>query len=280
MSEHKSVLEELKKSKALVAQMGKDAKPLEEKIDKIIAEMERALQFRDGYKTAQTKAAELKKVADEEAKKVDAAKAKNDALHAKHLEAAKEIEKWAATVEKWQDVLKKNKAIEDAVGRLKLWSVSALKTKYEFWDEEGYQALIKNLQEKRKLLPKPDASNKLPQDLGVLESKVDTMVKELQEAAALAKAAKPLDKVLTAKKAAYEELQKKVHPIEDALDKFIGQTVGDLNAAKEIRQNLDHTGSTEAYRRSEAVAKILNDASEDFAPGGKVLDAKSWAAIP
>jgi hypothetical protein len=280
MSGHESVFEELKKSKPVIAQMGKDAMPLEEKIDKIIADMGHALQLRDGYRKAQAQLMQLKKAADDEQKKVDAATVKNDELHTKHLEAAKEIEKWAVTVEKWQDVLKKNKPIGDAVAHLKVSSVSDLKTKYQFWDDAGYQALAARLQEKRKLLPKPDNSNKLPQDFGVLEGKVDAMVKQLQEAVAIAKAAKPLDKELTAKKAAYEDLKKKVQLVEDGLGKLIGQTVNELNAAKDIRQQLDHTGSPEAYRRSEAIAKILNDASDDFSPGGNVLDAKGWAARP
>ena len=61
--------------------------------------MQKALQLRDGYKKAQATLATLKKAADDQSKKVDDAKAENDALHTKHLDAAKDAKERAKKVQ-------------------------------------------------------------------------------------------------------------------------------------------------------------------------------------
>jgi myosin heavy subunit len=277
MPEHKVVLEGLRHARPLIDKMGADGKPLAAKVDKIIAGLAKAGQLRDGYKSAQTKLTTLKKDVDDQAKKVADAKTKNDELHKKQLDAVKEVQTAAVAAEKLPDV-QKDKKLGDVVGRLKVWSDSDFKHKYLYWDDEGYEELAKKVQDKRNQLPK--AGSKMPKEMDELEKKVDALVKHLKGAGATAKGVKTYDKQLADKKKAYDDFQTKVQPIETALGQQLGQTATELNDAAELRQHIDHTGSTEAYQRYAAVAKALNDASADVAPTGKASDAKTWTASP
>jgi len=119
MPDHHSIMQEVINSKTVLNQMGQPAAALSGKIDAISVEMHKALQLRDGYKKAQATLATLKKAADDRSKKVDDAKAKNDSLYAKHLDAAKDVEERAKKVQE-DSSLKgdKNKAIAQAVNRI------------------------------------------------------------------------------------------------------------------------------------------------------------------
>lgn len=112
--------------------------------------------------------------------------------------------------------------------------------------------------------------------MGVLEGKIDALIKQFQDAATAAMAAEQVRKDFVTKNKAFDDMQKKVKPIEDALTKLLGQITTDLNDAKGINADLDHTGSKEAFQRAAAIFKVLNDAIADY--GG--ADAKAWAAKP
>lgn len=248
------------------------------KFDAIIPKVEKAVNAREAYKTAKASVAQLKKDVDDQTKKVDACKAKNEEFHKKQVDAAKEIEKWATTVEKWDDVMKKNKTIADAVGRLKVWSTADLKAQFNYWDDEAYQNLATKLGEKRKILPKPDGSNKLPQDLGILEGKVDDLIKKFQDAAKTAKTGKQTDKDYWTKTRAYEAKQKQIQPVEDALDQSFKQIFTDVDAAQTLSTGVAYDAATpDAIKRAFAdVDGDLYEARVDY-HDVKVAD---WAAKP
>lgn len=277
MPDHNAVMQEVIKSKAAVAQMGKPGTALNAKLDAIIAEMHRALQLRDGYKKAQTTLATLKKAKDDQNQRVAAAKAKNDAILAKNAEDVKYIEEKAKTVQQYSSLKDgKNKAIADAVNRVQLLAMTTLKQKLQYFDGDTYQAHADALTKYRKLLPKATTGNGLPQDLDLLAAKMDALVKKLQEAVAAAKAADQIRIDSNAKEKAFEDFGKKVQPIEDTLTKLVGQIAIDLGLAKEMNSQLDHTGSKEAYNRAGSVFKALNDAIADY----DGADGKAWAAKP
>lgn len=282
MPDHHTVVHEMKQSKAVIAQMGKPATALGAKIDAIAAEMDRAVQLRDGYNKCETLVAAAKKAADDQSKKVDDAKKKSDDAHTKHVELAKDLEDRAKKLEA-NAVVKdpKNKAIADAVNRLHFFAVSRFKQKAEYWDSDFYKTQADECAKYRKALPKPDSSNKLPPELGQFEDKVDALTKQFQDAMNAAKTADQLHKDSVTKSSHLDEMQKKVKPLEDQLGQLIGKITTDLNDAKQINADLDHTGSTEAFRRAEAIFKVLNDGLADYAGSdGKALDTKTWAAKP
>ena len=251
MPDHKTILAELKKSRIRLSQMSHASAtlkprldPIAAKFDHFIPEIERALQLREGYKKAQAVLAPLKKALDEQEKKLDDAKAKHETAYAKRLDAAKEAAKAAEAVWKWTDVMKTNKTLADAVSRFRVVGVPFLASKFEYFDDDSYQKRVEWFTKLRQAMPKPDSSNKLPVDLGILETKLDTLIKLMVDATAAAKAAKVIDHDYNTKKKTFDDMAKKVQPIEDTLQKLMEQIFDDIDETQTLSTDVAYDKTT------------------------------------
>jgi uncharacterized phage infection (PIP) family protein YhgE len=279
MADHATVLANLIKAEGVIHAMGKPGEGLMACVRTIAGNMKKAGELRGPILKTQKEIDGKKKEAADWKTKLDAADAAHETKMKDYADDAKALGELTRKIQGhpgWDD--KKQKATADNIADIRLWALKVERIKISDTDSDSYKTMIDQIPAFKRAIPKKDTGTPFfPNESDSLNDLLDKLDKKLNAAMEATKGTDKIRHAFVLANKSVDDLTAKLKPARDALGKLVAAVATDLPKAKDLDLQVEvDVGTPESVRIVAAVAKVLNDAIENYAGG----DLDKWLARP